>query len=361
MNDGEALLRAVLDAPNDIRPRLVYADWLEEHGEPTGALRLRWWTRTAPLFAEDLDRPGPAGDGGNEPCDRGRSMDWRLKRLGCVLLARTAEKQCRVPWSKIDGWPEGWNSKRCRAAIAEALHAAEWYALGLETDDGLVSATARVAAAEMGCSGRTAHRRLREWEELGVWGRLHADLLRLPRRADKLDPDVVIVDSVFVRAFGGGEQTGPSPVGRRKSGTKHTLLVDRHGAPLAIRTAGANASDHTQIIPVVLDFPKVGGKPGRPKEMPDELYAGRGYDSEATRWLLRWMGIEPHIAKRRTPHGSGLGKARWVVGRTISWLKGLRRMRVRYDRLGVIRDAFTTLAAGVICFRLLHDDEPLAA
>ena len=35
---------------------------------------------------------------------------------------------------------------------------------------------------EMGCSGRTAHRRLRLWEELGVWDRLHADLLRLLRQ-----------------------------------------------------------------------------------------------------------------------------------------------------------------------------------
>jgi transposase len=42
---------------------------------------------------------------------------------------------------------------------------------------------------EMGCSGRTAHRRLRCWQELGVWDHLHADLLRLLRQADKLDPD----------------------------------------------------------------------------------------------------------------------------------------------------------------------------
>src|SRR6476646_5361522 len=118
--------------------------------------------------------------------------------------------------------------------------------------------------SEMGCSGRTAHRRLRAWEEAGIWDRLHADLLGLLRAVDKLDPDVVIVDGVIVRAFGGGEQTGPNPVDRRKPGTKHTLLVDRRGVPLAIRTAGANASDHTQIIPLVLDFPTVGGKPGRP-------------------------------------------------------------------------------------------------
>jgi transposase len=176
------------------------------------------------------------------------------------------------------------------------------------------------------------------------------------READKLDMELVVVDSVYVRAFGGGEQTGPSPVDRRKSGTKHTLLVSDTGVPLAIRTAAANASDHTQIIPIVLDFPQVGGKPGRPRQKPDVLYADRGYDSEATRWLLRWMGIESRIAKRGTSHGSGLGRIRWVVERTISWIKGLRRMRVRYDRLGIIRDAWTTLAASAVCFRILIND-----
>lgn len=209
---------------------------------------------------------------------------------------------------------------------------------------------------ELGCSGRTAHRRPRAWEEAGVWDRLHADLLRLLRQAGKLDADLVVIDSVYVRAFGGGEATGPSPVDRRKPGTKHTLLVSRTGVPLVVRTAGANASDHRQLLPVLLAFPRVGGKPGRPKELPDELYADRGYDSEAARLLLRWLGVEPHIARRGTPHGSGLGKVRWVVERTISWVKGLRRMRVRYDRLGVIRDAWASLAASVVCFRILRYD-----
>jgi transposase len=214
---------------------------------------------------------------------------------------------------------------------------------------------------EMGCSGKTAQRRLRLWEEVGVWDRPHADLLGLLRRAGKLDQGVVIVDAVILRAFGGGELTGPSPVDRGKKGSKHTITVDRNGVPLAIRTAGANASDHKQIIPIVLDFPKVTGKPGRPKEGPGELYADRGYDSDATRWILAWLGIEPHIARRGTPHGSGLGKVRWVVERALSWIKGLRRLRVRYDRLKVVQEAWNTLAACVICFRILHDDALAAA
>ena len=72
--------------------------------------------------------------------------------------------------------------------------------------------------------------------------------------------------------------------------------------------------------------------------------------------VLRWLGIEPVIAKRNTEHGTGLGKIRWVVERTISWLKGLRRLRVRYDRLKVVQGAWTTLAAAVICFRIACND-----
>ena len=240
--------------------------------------------------------------------------------------------------------PKGGRPRVGHAAVVRVL----WFVLttGCRWED---------VPPESGCSGRTAHRRLRAWQEAGIWDRLKTDLLGQLKRAGKLDLDTVVIDGVTLRAFGGGEATGPSPVDRRKEGTNHTLMVNKAGVPLAVRSAGAN--DHTQILPIiVLDFPRVGGKPGRPKELPDEAYADRGYDSEATRAFLRWLGVEPHIAKRKTEHGSGLGKVRWVVERTISWLKGLRRLRVRYGRLGVILDAWTTLATSVICFRLLHHD-----
>ena len=112
----------------------------------------------------------------------------------------------------------------------------------------------------------------------------------------------------------------------------------------------------TQLLPLIDALPKIAGRPGAPLSRPPEVIADRGYDSEATRAILRWLGVEPHIAKRGEPHGSGLGTVRWVVERTISWVKGLRRMRVRYDRLAVVRDAWTSMAAAVVCFRILHHD-----
>src|SRR5262249_10244313 len=41
------------------------------------------------------------------------------------------------------------------------------------------------------------------------------------------------------------------PCGSQQQGSKHTLLVDRPGVPLAIRTAEANDSDHKQILPLI--------------------------------------------------------------------------------------------------------------
>jgi transposase len=210
---------------------------------------------------------------------------------------------------------------------------------------------------EMGCgSGMTCWRRLEYWTRCGVWGRLHELLLAQLEYAGRIDWSRASVDSASLRARGGGEDTGPSPVGRRKPGSKHFAAVDADGTPLATRTTAANRNDAAQLVATVDAVPPVRGKPGRPRRRPEEAYADRGFDSRANREALRRRGVKPRIARRGAPHGSGLGKARWVVERAISWIKGLRRLRVRYDRLGVIIDAWTTLAASVICFRILHHD-----
>lgn len=208
---------------------------------------------------------------------------------------------------------------------------------------------------EMGCCGETARTRLQAWEKAGIWDRLHHLLLTMLNRDKELHLETAIVDTTQVRAFGGGEATGPSPVDRRKKGTKYTLLVDRDGVPLAIRAVPANQSDQLEIVPAVLEFPEIGGKRGRPLTHPKKLYADAGFDCETTRLFLAWLGIEPHIRHRNADHGSHLGRVRWVVERTISWVKGLRRMRVRYDRSLISINAWTTVAAAVVCLHILLD------
>ncbi|MGO9115250.1 MAG: IS5 family transposase [Thermoguttaceae bacterium] len=207
---------------------------------------------------------------------------------------------------------------------------------------------------EMGCgSGMTCWRRLRDWQQAGVWETVKQLLLDQLREADKLDLSRVAVDSSLVRAFGGGAQTGPNPTDRRRPGSKHHTVTDANGVPLVTHLTAANRHDTTELIPLIDDIPPVAGKPGKPRKRPDDAYADRAYDSEPHRKELRKRGIKPHLARRNTPHGSGLGIFRWVAERGINWLHGFRRLRVRYDRRADIQAAFILIAECLICFRVL--------
>lgn len=132
-------------------------------------------------------------------------------------------------------------------------------------------------------------------------------------------------------------------------------MVDANGVPLAIRTVGANVPDVKELIKVAVQFPEIGGQRGRPRTHPKQLIADAGYDDNSARKLLQWIGIEPRIRRRREKHGSHLGKVRWVVERTISWFKGLRRLRFRYDRDALMIEAWAKLAAAVITFRIFDN------
>ena len=65
---------------------------------------------------------------------------------------------------------------------------------------------------EMGCgSGMTCWRRLREWQEAGVWQRLHELLLAKLNEADRIDWSRAAIDSSHVRAFGGAAKPARVP------------------------------------------------------------------------------------------------------------------------------------------------------
>jgi transposase len=207
--------------------------------------------------------------------------------------------------------------------------------------------------AEMGLSGMSCWRKLRDWQAAGVWDALVEAILARLQHADKINWARAVVDSSSVRAVAGGKKTGPSPVDRRKAGSKHHIIVDANGLPLAGRVTKANRNDVTQLEALVDAVPRVRGKVGRPRQRPDDLYADRAYDSKAKRRQMRRRGIRPHIARRKTAHGSGLGRVRWVVERTLAWLHQFRRLRTRFDRKARIHQAFLTLGIALIGWNFL--------
>jgi transposase len=105
-----------------------------------------------------------------------------------------------------------------------------------------------------------------------------------------------------------------------------------------IRT-GANRHDVTQLHALVDAIAPIAGKPGRQLSKPRVVQGDRGYDHDKYRRPLYAAGIATEIARRGQPHGSRLGKTRWVVERTISWPHNFRRLRIRFERLAFILEA----------------------
>ncbi|WP_442816782.1 IS5 family transposase [Streptomyces sp. NBC_01445] len=199
-------------------------------------------------------------------------------------------------------------------------------------------------------SGMTCWRRLAAWNEAGVWDQLHVVLLRKLRASNKLDWSRAVIDSPR-QGSSARPKSGPSPVDRARPGSKHHVITDGQGIPLAVSLTGGNRNDVTQLLPLLDKIPPVAGVVGRPRRRPDMLFADRGYDHDKYRRLLWQRGIRPVIAERGYPHGTGLGVFRWVVERTISWLHGFRRLRIRWERRDDIHEAFLGLATCLITHR----------
>ncbi|MEU0947253.1 IS5 family transposase [Streptomyces canus] len=200
-------------------------------------------------------------------------------------------------------------------------------------------------------SGMTCWRRLAAWNEAGVWDQLHQLLLNKLRSKNQLDWSRAVIYSSPCPGRTPGPKSGPSPVDRARPGSKHQLITDGQGIPLAVSLTGGNRNDVTQLLPLLDKIPAVAGVVGRPRRRPGMLFADRGYDHDKYRRLLRQRGIQPAIAERGQPHGTGLGTFRWVVERTISWLHGFRRLRIRWERRDDIHEAFLGLAVCLITHR----------
>jgi uncharacterized protein (TIGR02996 family) len=57
VTDRDALLRAICETPGDDAPRLVYADWLDEHGDPRQAEFIRLHIALTPMKVFELAGP----------------------------------------------------------------------------------------------------------------------------------------------------------------------------------------------------------------------------------------------------------------------------------------------------------------
>jgi transposase len=214
---------------------------------------------------------------------------------------------------------------------------------------------------EMGCgSGTTCWRRFQQWTAAGLWQKAHWHLVAALGRRGLLNLERAVVDSSSARAQRGGAHTGPNPTDRAKKGCKRHLLTDAYGLPLVVWTGPANRRDE-QALPVLL-WLLWATLACTPRRRPGAVQGDRGYGFAWSIALVLAWGIRSLLAERGSPHGSGLGRTRFVVERTHSWFGRFRRLVQCYERTPAHFLAMQQLAACVICAnRLRHGRQPAEA
>lgn len=93
---------------------------------------------------------------------------------------------------------------------------------------------------------------------------------------------------------------------------------------------------------------------GVPGSAPPSCTRTRGYESRKNKAALRKRGITPRIARKGIESKERLGRHRWVIERTHSWLNRFRRLKVRYERRADIHEAFLKLGCALICLNFIQ-------
>lgn len=145
-----------------------------------------------------------------------------------------------------------------------------------------------------------------------------------------------------------GLHTGPSPVDRGRPGSKHHIITDANGIPLTIILTAANVNDCQMLEQLLDSVPYLKNRHGKPTHRPKKLHGDRGYDYVKCRDACRVRGIKHRIARLGIESKTHLGKHRWVVERTFSWLHRFRRLLIRFERRADIHIAFLFLACALI-------------
>ena len=147
-----------------------------------------------------------------------------------------------------------------------------------------------------------------------------------------------------------GLNVGPNPTDRAKNGTKTNLVVEGQGGPLGVSTAPANWHDARCLEDVLLSIVVE-----RPEDQEEHLLLDKGFDNPTGREAAAALGYIAHIQTIREdarPRRPGRRKPRrWVVERTLAWLRKCRGILVRYNKNAGNYLGLLQLACALIWYR----------
>jgi transposase len=204
-------------------------------------------------------------------------------------------------------------------------------------------------------SYKTIQRRLHRWLSLDVFRMAWGQLAQQYEQLYGINWDQILLDGSKKPSKKGGEETGPSPVDRAKSGTALHLACDARAMPLGVVVTKANANDGCQTAEVLTAMvvqpppPVVSIQPSDPRDLP-RAQADGAYGNKPTQERAQRAGFRMQ-APKRGENRQGVGKIRNAVERCHNFLAQFGRIFRRFDRSARRYLAWIEMAACVIFVR----------
>jgi transposase len=204
--------------------------------------------------------------------------------------------------------------------------------------------------------GKTVQDRLRAWLRLDAFRTAWEQLARRYEALHGINWDKVLLDGSKKPAKKGGEDTGPSPVDRSKSGTAIHLATEEHGLPLAAVVTKAGANDGVQAREVLEAMvvrppaPEVPAARPDPRDLP-RARADGAYGNGPTKERARAAGFRMEAPRRGKARVAGVGRVRCAVERGHAFLAQFGRIGRRLDRKVRRYLGWIELAACIIFIR----------
>jgi transposase len=128
-----------------------------------------------------------------------------------------------------------------------------------------------------------------------------------------------------------------------------------------VLVTAANTNDAVVFEALLDDIPQVRTPAGGRRCRPEHVHADKADDHRRCRGYLARRGIKVRIARCGIESSRRLGRHRWKAERSIAWLAGCRRLRVRYERDSERFFAFAMLGCARLGYnRLLCAADPHA-
>lgn len=181
------------------------------------------------------------------------------------------------------------------------------------------------------------HQQTQRWIAAGTFEAMVHDLRMVLRLADvdakagagrDPHPTAVILDGTVLQST---PESGPRAGyngHKRKKGSKLHVAVDTLGHLLALRVTPANVDERAEVAALAAEVQAVTGG------TVELAYVDQGYTGPAAAADAAAQGIALEVVKlSEAKRGFVLLPRRWVVERSISWMRRFRRLAKDYERL----------------------------